>query len=273
MLDFLSNCRIAIIGAGNLGTALIHGLLESGVSTNSLAIRRSNDANSLALAQTLGIQAGQSNLAMAESADLIILATKPQIMPAVLEELAPVNTSEKLFISVAAGISCRQIEDGLQGQAHVVRAMPNTPALVKMGATGICKGRHTTSEQMSLAKSIFEKLGLVVEVDETQINVVTGLSGSGPAYVMRFLEAMAAAGTELGLEPDISQQLATQTLHGAMVLLAKGTDSPDLLRAKVTSPGGTTEAGLNALSKHQLENTIKAAVEAATRRADELGGT
>lgn len=271
MTKRLSDLRIAFIGAGHLGRALIQGLLESGVSPDSIWARRSSDARSRVLTEELGIRYGENNATMAQEAELIILAVKPQQISNILAELSVIDCASKCFVSVAAGIRCAQIESALLDSPRVIRAMPNTPALIKMGATAISKGKFSRSEDLDVARLLFEKLGIVVEVHESQIDLVTGLSGSGPAYVMRFLESMISAGTELGLDPSIAAKLATQTMHGAMALLEQSGDTPDGLRKKVSSPGGTTEAGLKALSDLDFEATIKAAIEAASKRASELG--
>lgn len=271
MANPLTNRSIAVIGAGNLGSALIQGLLDVGVPKAAISVSTSKIEHSQALAEKLGVNAGTSNLEMAAEADLVILATKPQTMKTVLQELAGLDSTDKLFISVAAGISSMQIEEGLQTKPRVIRAMPNTPALVKKGATAISKGRHAKDEDLSLARALFESLGVVVEVEEHQMNLVTGLSGSGPAYVMRFLEAMIDAASKLGLAENSARILATQTLHGAMRLLDESQDTPQQLREKVSSPGGTTVAGLKALSEHQFDRCIEAAIRAASDRADELG--
>ena len=276
MSNLLTKHSIAVIGAGNLGAALITGLLDSGVPPTSIFIRSSDDQRTEKRARELGVQAGSSNLAITEAANVVILAIKPQKMAGVLEELAGLQNTDKLFVSVAAGISCQQIESNIArndatSNIRVIRAMPNTPALVKKGATGICKGRFSTPTDMATAKNLFESLGIAIEVDESQINIVTGLSGSGPAYVMRMVEAMIQSGEALGLTPEHARRLVTQTVHGAMVLLEESRDTPKGLREKVTSPGGTTMAGLAALDEHDFNESIDAAVRAAKQRADELG--
>ena len=204
-------------------------------------------------------------------ANVVVLAVKPQVLPEVLAEIAPAASPDRLFISVAAGITCETIESALGGTATVVRAMPNTPALVQAGATVLAPGQHAGQADLDLARCIFEAVGIVEVLTESQMNAVTGLSGSGPAYVFVILESLADAGVKVGLPRPIALKLAAQTVMGAAKLLLDTNGHPGQLKDMVTSPGGTTIAGLHALEQGGLRTTLISAVEAATQRALELG--
>ena len=221
-----------------------------------------------------------SNLDIAQKADVVVLAVKPQKMAMVLSELAELHPQNKLFMSVAAGISCAQIENSVgtkmetkEESIRLVRAMPNTPALVKCGATGIARGTFATDADISFCNELFEQLGVGVEVPEKELDLITGLSGSGPAYVMRFIEAMISAAVSHGLDTEKATKLVSQTVYGAAVLLRETKETPKQLREKVTSPGGTTMAGLSALDTHEFDRAIHAAIDAAKKRSIELGET
>jgi pyrroline-5-carboxylate reductase len=190
-----------------------------------------------------------------------------QLLPGVAAALAP----DTLLISVAAGIPTGLIERALPAGTRVVRTMPNTPALVGAGATAIAAGSHATEEDLALAETLFRSVGISVRVPEEQLDAVTGLSGSGPAYVFAMIEALRDAGVGEGLPEDTALQLASQTVFGAARLLRDGNESPEVLRERVTSPGGTTRAGLDALAAAGFAEAVLGAVRAATRRSVELG--
>jgi pyrroline-5-carboxylate reductase len=180
--------------------------------------------------------------------------------------------TDKLIVSIMAGVRCASIEDALENGIRVVRVMPNTPALVGAGATAICAGKHTGIKDLDCVEAIFALTGLVVRVDEKQMDAVTGLSGSGPAYVLTFIEALSDAGVKNGLPRDISAKLAVQTVLGASRMLAETGEHPAKLREQVTSPGGTTIAGLHVLENGRFRGVIMDAVDAATQRSKELAG-
>jgi pyrroline-5-carboxylate reductase len=262
--------RIAFIGGGNMASALIHGLLASQTSQPERLLASDVRADALAaLSGRHGIATTQDN-AQACRADVIVLSVKPQVMPALLSELAPHLAESSLVLSIAAGIPLALIESQLPGR-RVVRAMPNTPALVGAGATAIAPGRLAGPADVALARAIFESVGVVVETPEAQLDAVTALSGSGPAYLFYLAEALIEAGEAVGLPKDIASTLALQTVYGAAKLLHDGGEAPAELRRKVTSPGGTTQAGVTALESLDVKGAFKACVQAARDRSEELG--
>lgn len=264
--------RIAFIGAGNMANALIRALVRSSVVPAAQIIAADPDTERLAaLKSELGIRVLGDNREAAREADIVVLATKPQIFPKLLPELSEAVSDETLVISIAAGISTQVIEQALPAGVRVIRTMPNTPALVGAGATAIAAGTHATSEDLSTAQTLFQSVGTVVKLAETDIDAVTGLSGSGPAYVFAMVEALRDAGVDVGLSEETAAKLAAQTVYGAAKLLVESGESPEALREKVTSPGGTTAAGLQALSKADFAQAVLAAIRAATARSLELG--
>jgi len=211
------------------------------------------------------------NLSVAAGCRLLVLAIKPQVASMALPELAEVVTAEHLTVSILAGTATATLEKLLGGTARVVRAMPNTPALVGCGATAICAGRFAKPADLETAEALFKAVSSVNSVNETQMDAVTGLSGSGPAYVFSVIEALAEGGTKEGLPHAVALELATRTVLGAARLVAESGEEPAELRRKVCSPGGTTLAGLTALEEHDLKGTLIEAVARATRRSKELG--
>ncbi len=267
----LSSSTFAILGVGNMGRALLSGLLgDGGVAPERVTITCRRAEKGADLARTLGVRAGASNVAAIAGADVVLLAVKPQILAKVLAEIRGLNPTA-LYVSVAAGVSTERIELALGGEPRVVRAMPNTPALVHEGATAIAGGRYATADDVARAEAIFQRVGRVVVVEEYHLDAVTGLSGSGPAYLMLIVEAFADAGVKVGLSREIAMELAVQTIRGSARLLQETGEHPGKLKDMVTSPGGTAIAGLHTLEEGGLRTTIMNAVEAATRRARELG--
>jgi pyrroline-5-carboxylate reductase len=261
---------IAFIGGGNMATALIQGLIATQTARREqLLVSDVRPEGLVQLRDKFGVRTTSDNRA-ACSSDIVVLAVKPQNFPGLLPLIAPSLAPSTLVISIAAGVPLRAIESALP-QSRVVRAMPNTPALVNEGATAVAGGSKATPEDLALASKIFVSVGRVVVVDEAQMDAVTALSGSGPAYVFLLAEALAAAGAELGLSPEVAGILAAQTLHGAGKLLAESNDSPSELRRKVTSPGGTTAAGIAALEERDFAGAVAACLRAACKRGEELG--
>lgn len=204
-------------------------------------------------------------------AGIIILSVKPQVIEKVLAEIAPVVDDKKLIISIAAGVSLAKIENALKKGSRVVRVMPNTPALVLAGVAALTRGNSATNEDVSFAKVIFDSVGRSVVVDEKLMDAVTGLSGSGPAYVFMIIDALSDAGVKVGLPRQLALELAAQTVYGSAKMVLETKEHPAKLRDMVTSPGGTTIEGLHALEKGKLRATLMNAVEAATARSKELG--
>ncbi len=262
---------IGFIGAGNMAEALIRGVLGQQVATPQQlwATNRSNRERLEAVRRRYDITTAPHKAPLADAASILILAVKPNDMAEVLEELAGLVRAEHLVISVAAGIPLRTIEEALPGVA-VVRAMPNTSAAVRESATVLVAGRHATDGHLHLAGALFRAVGDVVTVDEALLDVITGLSGSGPAYVYHLIEAMIEAGTELGLGEDLARRLAVQTLVGAARMLAESSEHPGELRRRVTSPGGTTMTALRVLEDRGFAHAVRDAIGQAALRAREL---
>jgi pyrroline-5-carboxylate reductase len=262
---------VAFIGAGNMAGALIRGLIGTGTVPADRIVAADPDRARLdALGSELGVRTAEDNAQALRSADVVVLATKPQVFPSVLPALGASLRPDALVVSIAAGISTKIIEGSLPAGARVVRTMPNTPALVGVGATAIAGGKHATDADLALVETLFQSVGLCVRVPESQIDAVTGLSGSGPAYVFAMIEALRDAGVREGLSEETSLQLAAQTVLGAARLLFEQNEPPETLRERVTSPGGTTRAGLDALEASGFAEVLAGAVRAATRRSKEL---
>lgn len=265
----LTEATIVFIGAGNMGEALMRGLLNAGVVRPARLIACDVRADRLdELACALGVRISPTPVA----ADIVVLAVKPQQMSEALSAWRAVRPGNELVISIAAGIPTSRIERELGGRARVVRVMPNTPALVGAGASALCGGAFATDEDLATAETIVRAVGVVVRVDESQMDAVTALSGSGPAYVFHLAEALMVAGTAQGLDPTIARELTVQTIWGAARLLRESGRSAAELREQVTSPGGTTAAALAVFRERGLMEIYREAVAAATRRGRELAG-
>jgi pyrroline-5-carboxylate reductase len=262
---------VGVIGVGNMAEALIRGLVHSGIVAPDQVIGshpRVERCEDLVLKYAIAVTT--HNTEVAHRADVLILAVKPQVLPRVLDEVQGSVKSGALVISIAAGIPITAIEAKLP-QARVVRAMPNTPALVGAGATAVAAGGHATAEDMGVAKRIFGSVGITVLLDEIHLDAVTGLSGSGPAYIFLIIEALSDAGVKVGLSRHHAQELAAHTVLGSAKLLIETKEHPGRLKDMVTSPGGTAIAGLHTLEAGGLRTTLMDAVEVATRRSRELG--
>lgn len=269
---FEQDQNIAFIGAGNMATALIKGLIARSYPCAKLWATDPN-LNKLALLQKdTGINISQDNLVAIKNADVVVLAVKPQLMKEVLLPLQQ-GLAEKgvLLISIAAGVSIKTLESLSSNQQAIVRCMPNTPALVEAGASALFANSSTNDEQKQQAQSILSAVGTICWLQrESDIDTVTALSGSGPAYFFLFIEALQAAAIEQGLDPDIAKTLALQTAFGAAKLALSDDGDVAELRRKVTSPGGTTEAALAQFEKDNFSNIIARAVAKAKARSEEL---
>lgn len=264
--------KIAFLGTGNMAEALIKGLLRAGTSRPeniAATVRRKERID--ALQKAYPIHVGLDNVATAAQADVVVLSVKPQAMNKLLGQIAQAIDPHKLIISVAAGVPIAAIERKLGAGARIIRAMPNTPALVGQGACALSAGEHATEADLEVASQIFRSVGLTTVVDESLLDAVTGLSGSGPAYVFLMIEALSDAGVKVGLPRYTALQLAAQTVLGAAQLLIETGAHPGQLKDQVTSPGGTAIAGIATLEAGGLRTTLIDAVEAATRRARQLG--
>jgi pyrroline-5-carboxylate reductase len=264
--------RLAFIGSGNMASALISGILAARTCARESIIASDAQADTLSgLARSHGIATTLDNCEAVRDADVIVLSTKPQVLPAVLAQLGPVIPPRALLISIAAGVPLIAIERAFPRGTRAVRAMPNTPALVRAGATAIAAGSAASPADMEIAQAIFESVGIVEQVPEALMDAVTGLSGSGPAYVFLLVEALTGAGIRVGLPAASAARLAEQTVFGAGKLLHESGESPEALRRKVTSPAGTTAAGIAQLEQRDFAGVVADAVRRATERATELG--
>ncbi|EPX55813.1 Pyrroline-5-carboxylate reductase [Cystobacter fuscus DSM 2262] len=263
---------IAFIGAGNMAEALIKGLLRAGTARPDSIIATGRREERLeGLRRTYGVRTLLDNVAAVREADVVVLAVKPQALDKVLLQVAPAADQKKLFISVAAGVPISVMERRLGQGMRVIRTMPNTPSLVGMGACALAPGEHASEEDMAVASRVFQSVGITTVVEENLLDAVTGLSGSGPAYIFLIIEALSDAGVKVGLPRYTAQKLAAQTVLGSAQLLIETNAHPGQLKDQVTSPGGTAIAGLHTLEAGGLRTTLINAVEAATRRSRELG--
>jgi pyrroline-5-carboxylate reductase len=264
--------RIGIVGTGNLASALIQGLLGTGHVAKAELMLSDADPAKLESARTrFDVRTSLSNGEVTRFADVVVFAVKPQHLPHVLDECAADLGAQKLVISVAAGVRIASIAARLPAGTRIVRAMPNTAALAGQSATALAAGATATADDLTFARGLFDAVGKSVVLDEPHLDAVTGLSGSGPAYVMVMIEALADGGVRMGLPRDVAQTLATQTLLGAAQLLFESGEHPAVWKDRVTSPGGTTAAGLKALEAGGVRHALSQAVEQATLRARELG--
>jgi pyrroline-5-carboxylate reductase len=263
--------RIMFVGAGNMASALIGGLIARGTAPASLQAIDPSASQREALGARFGIATHAASGDPVGQADVIVMAVKPQQMHEAVDALAP-QIATQLIISVAAGVRATDLSRWLGGYSRIVRTMPNTPALIGLGATGLAMLAGGTDADRKLAESIMQAVGQTVWVDdESQLDAVTALSGSGPAYVFRFIESMIAAGTGLGLSPEQSRQLALQTVSGAAQLACASSEPVALLRERVTSKGGTTAAALSVFEARGLDAVVAQAMGAARDRSAELG--
>lgn len=263
--------KLGVIGCGKMGTAFVAGAIRSGVVAASAVVGIDPvEAARAHFVKTTDAKVADDISALVDC-DVVLLCTKPQDACAALERLVAVSKSAPLVISIAAGVKLSALEHAAGGKARVVRAMPNTPAAVGKGASGFCKGQLAAAGDAEVAKKILGSVGLAVEVPERLMDAVTGLSGSGPAYVYLVIDALADGGVKAGLPRADAIRLAAQTVWGAAAMVLETGEHPAVLKDMVTSPGGTTIAGLAELEKHGLRSALIEAVAAATRRSTELG--
>jgi pyrroline-5-carboxylate reductase len=262
---------IAILGAGKIGEALLSGLLRSGVPVGELCFSEQYAERAAQLTERYGV-ASVSSVEAASSAELVLLAVKPADVGPLAEEIAASLGEKTLVVSVAAGITIRFLERRLLEGTRVVRVMPNTPMLVGEGMSAISAGTHAGDADLDRVEALLSAVGRVVRLPEAQLDAVTALSGSGPAYIFLLVEALIDAGVLLGLPRPVASELAIQTAFGSALMLRDSGDSAAQLREAVTSPGGTTAAALRKLEDHRLRAAVSDALEAARDRSLELGG-
>ncbi len=277
------NKTIGFIGAGNMAEAIINGLLQSGVSRPEHLVASDVSASRCAyMAERYGIQIGEDNISVFNRCEVIVLAVKPQHMNEVLEGIAKDSnyavTERKVVVSIAAGVPLQRIERYLyasmdekeRSKLPIVRVMPNTPALVQAGMAGMAGNRYAKKEDLKAVRTVLEAIGKVIEFDEASLDAVTALSGSGPAYIFYLVESLVAAGKSLGLTESDSLTLTLETIKGAVKLMEETREPAELLRKKVTSPGGTTEAAFKVLEGNRVKEIIVEALQAAANRSREL---
>ncbi len=277
----MKKSKLTFIGGGNMAASLIGGLLADNMAAKQITVADPKASTRDSLASHFGVNTREDNAAAIASADVVVLAVKPQVLQSVAETLAPVvQESQPLVVTVAAGIRSADLNRWLGGEAGepvaVVRAMPNTPALLQTGATGLFANAQVNAAQRDLAESILRAVGLALWLpDEEQMDAVTALSGSGPAYFFRIMEAMEKAGTELGLSAETAHLLTLQTALGAAKMALESSEAVGALRERVTSPGGTTEQGLRVMTEQNIDqlmtDVLKAAFDRSQALASQLG--
>ena len=267
----MSTPKIGFIGAGKMATALAKGLVDSGFATPDALIASDTFLPSReAFTAATKISTTASNQEVLDHSDIVLLAVKPQVLPAVLTELAASAESQHLFVSIAAGVTLKTLQSQLPDSRHI-RVMPNTPALVQAGAAAFALGEKATPADADLVMNMLNTVGMALQVPEALLDVVTGLSGSGPAYAFEMIEALSDGAVLMGLPRTAATQLAAQTLLGAAKMVLETGEHPGVLKDAVTSPGGTTIAGLHQLEQGGLRGTLMNAVQAATEKSRQLG--
>lgn len=267
----LKGKKVAIIGGGKMGSIIAQGLIAHKITpAKDIIITDIDRAKLDYLRSSLKVRTSHDNEKAVKTAGIIILAVKPQNMAATLQEIKTAVNKSKVVISIAAGITTKFMENALAKGVRVVRVMPNTPALVGEGAAAVAAGRYAKANDVKLTRAIFNAVGVSFEVKEKMMDAVTGLSGSGPAYFFLIIEALIDAGMKTGLSQGLSKQLAAQTMLGAARLCLESDKEPAQLREMVTSPNGTTAAGLQVMEEKNIRAAIVAAVQAATNRSKEL---
>ncbi|MFW6125303.1 MAG: pyrroline-5-carboxylate reductase [Pirellulales bacterium] len=264
--------RIGFVGSGRMATALAHGFLSAGlVTAESVIASDVLEAARKAFQKQTGSKTTLDNLEVLASSDLVFLAVKPQAIPGVVSQLEPALTPYHLVVSIAAGVTLGQLADGLGAHRRIVRVMPNTPCLVGASASAYCLGGSAGEEDGRLVHELLSAVGVCFELPESLMDAVTGLSGSGPAFICVVIEALADGGVRMGLPRDVATALAAQSVFGSAKMVLETGQHPGSLKDMVASPGGTTIAGLHALERGRLRAALIDAVEAATLRSAELG--
>jgi pyrroline-5-carboxylate reductase len=271
MTQKLADKRLAVLGAGKLGGILLRAYLKQELfSPKRVTATVAHAEKAAALSKELGVTVTTENRKAVEGADVVLLCVKPKVVGEVLEEIAPELNDKTLVISVAASVPTSYIEQHLGAKVPVVRVMPNTPSTVGCGMTGICRGAHASADHLEMARAMFNAVGRTVVVDEKNMDAVTGLSASGPAFAYIILESLAEAGVKVGLPRDVATLLAAQTMKGAASVVLETGDHPALLKDAVTTPAGCTIDGILELEEGKLRVTLIKAVVKATSRAGEL---
>jgi len=264
--------KIGIVGGGQMGEALIRGILESElINAEKIMVAEPDADRRRYLAETYSLSVADEANRVADDCPILVMAVKPQILRQVLDSCRHNLSDNHLLISIAAGISIRSLEEWAGEDRKIIRVMPNTPALVLAGASALSANTKASTDDISFAMRIFSAIGTCLEVEEKFLDAVTGLSGSGPGYIFAFIEALIDGGILAGLPRQISEQLVLQTVYGAAKLAMESGEPPAVLRGKVTSPGGTTITGLKVLEEAGFRGAVMKAVQAAAARSAELG--
>lgn len=263
---------LGIIGGGNMAEAIVRGLLRVGpISAEQIILCDPSPSRRAFFDSELAVKSIDNAAGVARASDMLLLSVKPQSMPAVLDSIRGQVNEQTIVVSIAAGVTTKAIEGSLgASEPKVIRAMPNTPLTIGAGATAIASGSFSSADDLKKARTLFEASSLVFEVREDQLDAVTALSGSGPAYIFFLVEIMADAGVKLGLQKEIAEQLARQTAYGASLMLQQSTESPAVLRKRVTSPGGTTQAAIQSMEADNVDVAITRALIKARDRGREL---
>ena len=267
----MSSLAVGFIGAGQMAEAIAGGMIATGLAAGDDLLAADPMANRREVFASLGVRTTEDNLVVAREHDILLIAVKPQNLNDVLREIGPELKGDQLVISICAGCPTTLFEAATQAQVRVVRAMPNLPMRVGMGATALCSGKYSTERDIQTAAKIFDATGVAVITEESLMDAVTAVSGSGPAYVYFLAEIMMEAGRKEGLPDEVARRLVIQTVRGAAEMMAEGEATPEELRAHVTSKGGTTEAALRSMEESGARQALLDAIGAAARRARELG--
>lgn len=266
------NKKIGFVGAGKMGGAIIKGLIKSGfASAENIIAAEINEEFAQKTSEELGIKVITDNNELVETSDYIVFCTKPFVLIDVLKGIKNSLTENKVLLSIAAGKNTKTIEEAIKKPISVIRVMPNTPALVNEGMTAVCKGKYSTDEHINFAVKLFSSVGKCIEVQESDMDAVTGISGSGPAFFYEIIEAMADGGVKLGLSKEKAIELAAQTALGAAKMVLETDKSPSVLRQEVTTPGGTTEQGLLAMEKHKIHEAMIDTVIKTAKKSAQMG--
>lgn len=273
MMNVAKINKLTVIGAGNMAEALLQGIVKNQVikAENIWVTNRSNEKKLQEIHEKYHVNISYEQEKLLSDAEVVMLAMKPKDVAKAMEQIQPYLTDTTMIISVLAGVSMDNIEALAEKSIPVVRVMPNTSAAIGLSATAVAINEMVTEQQQKLVKTVFDTVGLTVFVKEEQLDAVTGVSGSGPAYIYYLAEAMEKGALEVGLEPAIAKALVQQTLLGAATMLEKSTKTPEQLRKEVTSPGGTTEAGLNVLGERHVNEAIIQCIKAANDQSKQLG--
>ncbi len=266
----LTGIKIAVVGTGNMGAALVKGLVEKSVYSQNISIFDADKKKMETLRKSANVKAAKSNRLCVTLADVVILAVKPQILPEVIQDITTAVGKDTLIISIAAGVSMAKIEAAFKKPICLIRVMPNMPALVGSGMSAYSMGKHASPKHRRLAEAILSAFGEVAMVPEKSLDLVTALSGSGPAYFFLLAEKMIEAAYELGMKVDLAKKLVYQTAFGSGRILAQSDEDPEELIARVASKGGTTEAALKMFQKKGFGKVVQDAVKAAYKRSIEL---